>query len=109
MASLVGTLHMQYALFIDPATAFGMFQSTAILLPAIIGGVGTLWGPVVGGAFLITLGEVTNTYLGRSIAGADVLVYAAVLVIVMVAMPAGLVGLPALVRRRWRPAQEVRV
>jgi branched-chain amino acid transport system permease protein len=102
MASLIGTLHVQYALFIDPSTAFGMFQSTAILLPAIIGGVGTLWGPVVGGVFLITLGEVTNAYLGRAIAGADVLVYAAVLVVVMVAMPSGLVGLPALVRRRWR-------
>jgi branched-chain amino acid transport system permease protein len=100
MASLAGTVQVQYTLFIDPGTAFGMFTSTAILLPVIIGGVGTLWGPLIGGAFLITLGEGTNAYLGQAIAGADVMVYAAVLVIVMIAMPTGLVGMPKLFRRR---------
>jgi len=93
LTALVGTFYVQYTLFIDPQTAFGMNMSVQILLVAIAGGVGHLWGPVVGAFTLVTLGEITNYYLGASIPGIDLIVYAIFLIIIVKALPNGMVGL----------------
>ncbi len=104
MTAIVGALHVQFYLSIDPGTAFGLFQGIQIQLPALIGGLGTAFGPVVGGVVATVLSEGTNygaTVLG--IQGGDILVYGVVLLLVVLYAPRGIVGL---FRRRPRPAGE---
>jgi branched-chain amino acid transport system permease protein len=100
MAALVGTFYIQYNLFIDPAAAFGMHQSVQILLASIAGGIGSLWGPVIGGLFIIPVGEITNALFGKGTPGIDVLIYGAILAIIILYIPKGLVSLPGLLRRK---------
>jgi branched-chain amino acid transport system permease protein len=100
MTSVAGTLYMQFYQAIDPETAFGLSQAIQLQLPALIGGLGTSWGPVVGGTVMILLSESTNwgsTRLG--VAGVDILVYGLMLLIVVMYAPKGIMGLFATRRR----------
>ena len=49
MTALAGGLYMQFYQAIDPESAFGLGQAIQLQLPALIGGLGTAWGPIVGG------------------------------------------------------------
>jgi branched-chain amino acid transport system permease protein len=94
MTALAGGLYMQFYQAIDPESAFGLGQAIQLQLPALIGGLGTAWGPVVGGALMIVLSEFTNwgaTRLG--VVGVDILVYGLVLLIVVLWAPRGIVGM----------------
>ncbi len=103
MTAIAGTLHVQFYLSIDPGAAFGLFQGIQIQLPALIGGLGTALGPVVGGAITVLLSEVTNWGATRfDVEGADVLVNGIVLLLVVLYAPRGIVGLFA--RRPRVPA-----
>ncbi len=52
LTALAGTFYVQYIYFIDPNTAFNFNISVEAALVSIVGGVGTLWGPVVGTVLL---------------------------------------------------------
>ena len=101
LTALVGTFYAQYVLFIDPASTFGMFVSVKIALAAIVGGAGTLWGPVIGGLFLVPLAEVGNAQFAATLTGVDVVLYSVVLIVVAIFLPRGLVNLPEFVQARW--------
>jgi branched-chain amino acid transport system permease protein len=93
MTAVAGTLYMQFYMAIDPDAAFGLSQAIQLQLPALLGGLGTAWGPIVGGALMIFLSEVTN--LGATkleINGLDILVYGLMLLFVVLRAPKGLVG-----------------
>jgi branched-chain amino acid transport system permease protein len=99
MTALAGGLYMQFYQAIDPESAFGLGQAIQLQLPALIGGLGTAWGPIIGGALMTVLSEATNwgaTRLG--IIGVDILIYGLVLLIVVLWAPQGIVGM--LSRRR---------
>jgi branched-chain amino acid transport system permease protein len=94
MTSLAAVLYLQYYMAIDPEAAFGLAQAIQLQLPALLGGLGTALGPIVGGAVMVFLSEVTNwasTKIG--IDGLDVLVYGLMLLIVVLRAPNGIVGL----------------
>ena len=94
MTSLAAVLYLQYYMAIDPEAAFGLSQAIQLQLPALLGGLGTALGPIVGGAVMVFLSEVTNwgsTKIG--IDGLDVLVYGLMLLIVILRAPSGIVGL----------------
>jgi branched-chain amino acid transport system permease protein len=88
-----GALYAQYVGYIDPDSIMSGQLSILIALPAVLGGVGTLWGPLVGAAVLIPLSEVTRSYLGGSGRGVDLMIYGALIVVVALARPQGLVSL----------------
>src|SRR5262249_58204185 len=76
MTALAAGLYMQFYMAIDPEAAFGLSQAIQLQLPALIGGLGTAWGPIIGGAVMIFLSEVTNwggTKVG--ISGVAIFVY----------------------------------
>jgi branched-chain amino acid transport system permease protein len=98
LTAACGTFYAQYVLFIDPESVFPLSLSILICLIAVLGGVGTLWGPLVGAAVLIPLGEVTRIYLGGTGKALDLVIYGALIMVVSVLQPAGLVG----VARRFR-------
>lgn len=108
MTAVMGTFFVQVFFFIDPALAFGPVESVAILLPAVVGGTGTIWGPVVGAAILIPLGEWTSKVVrdppafldfvaGRS--GLDLMMYAILLILILLFLPKGVYGSLA---QRWQ-------
>ncbi|HET6183146.1 MAG TPA: branched-chain amino acid ABC transporter permease [Acetobacteraceae bacterium] len=101
MTALAGGLYMQFYQAIDPESAFGLGQAIQLQLPALIGGLGTAWGPVVGGALMILLSEATNWGATKAgMVGVDILVYGLVLLLVVLWAPQGIVGMLAPRRRR---------
>lgn len=107
ITSVAGAFYVQYYLFIDPDLAFGSSASIQAILPAVIGGVGTIWGPMIGSLVLGPLNDVTATILrnppeflsflqGRG--GLDVIVYGVLLIVIVLLLPQGIY--PAL-RKRW--------
>jgi branched-chain amino acid transport system permease protein len=100
-----GTFHAQYVLFIDPESALPTSLSILICLVAVLGGVGTLWGPALGAAVLIALSETTRLWLGGTGKAVDLMIYGGLIVLVAVFQPGGLMGMvDRLGRRRQRPA-----
>ncbi|MGH7321898.1 MAG: branched-chain amino acid ABC transporter permease [Candidatus Rokuibacteriota bacterium] len=103
--ALGGTFYAQYVLFVDPESVFPLSLSILICLVAVLGGVGTLWGPFLGAVILIPLSEATRVYLadvawlGGAGKALDLMIYGGLIVLVAVFQPAGLVGL---VRREGR-------
>ena len=86
-----GAFYAQYILYIAPPTTFGNDVSVSIILPAILGGMGTILGPIVGALILIPLGEFTAHFFG-GFAGIHLMVYGLILVVVILFLPEGIVG-----------------
>jgi branched-chain amino acid transport system permease protein len=103
LTAACGTLFAQFSFFIDPDSVFnGTSVSVRAALIAIVGGIGSLAGPLVGAIFVVLLEEVLNTYLSSGAAGVGPLIFGVILIAVVLARPGGLlslVKLPKLVRR----------
>lgn len=94
---VAGTGYAYFLTFLNPVGAFSILGSVTIVLSALVGGRGTLWGPVVG-AFIVQLGsEAATVYGGGS--QSRVLLFGAVLVLVVLFLPVGL--LPT-IEKWWR-------
>ena len=91
MTAVGGTIYAQYLLYIDPDTTFGVINSVEIMLRPIIGGPGTVLGPLLGSLVLTPLSEVTRTAF-QGYSGAYLMFYGAILVAVIIFMPGGLTG-----------------
>jgi branched-chain amino acid transport system permease protein len=92
LTALGGSFYAQYFSFIDPTLTFGVSVSVEILLRPIVGGPGTLLGPLLGSLVLTPLSELTR-WLIRGRPGVDVMIYGAILVLVITFLPRGLAGL----------------
>ena len=76
----------------------------------MLGGVGTLWGPALGAAVLISLSEATRISLGGTGKAVDLMIYGGLIVLVAVFQPAGFMGMVGrLGRRPGGPAPPARV
>jgi branched-chain amino acid transport system permease protein len=91
-AAAGGTLYAQKELFVDPGSTLSTSLSIKMALVAILGGVGTLFGPVLGAAVLTAIEEATRILFGGSGRGTDVVVYGLLIVLIAVYQPAGLTG-----------------
>ena len=94
-----GTFYAQYFAYIDPSLTFGVSVSIEGLLRAIVGGAGTVWGPILGSFVLTPISELARAAL-RGRAGADVMLYGLLLILVISFLPQGLMGWIARVRSR---------
>lgn len=101
MTAIGGTFYAQYFTYIGPRTVFGEIPSVQILIFAIIGGLGTVWGPAVGALLLVPVAELARANLSGSVGGAHLVLYGTVMVLVMLFMPKGIVGLAQDVLSRW--------
>jgi branched-chain amino acid transport system permease protein len=104
LTAMGGTFYAQYLLFIDPESVFPLSLSILICLVAVLGGVGTLWGPVLGAAVLVPLQEGTRVMLGGTGKALDLVIYGALIIVIAVAQPGGLMALLT----RSRPAGSAR-
>jgi branched-chain amino acid transport system permease protein len=96
-----GAFYVQVFQYIDPGIAFGPASSVEALVAAIVGGMGTLWGPVLGAAVLHLLAEATRNLFGM-LPGLNMVIYGAVLVLIVMFVPRGLSGLGRSARDAWR-------
>ncbi|MGI4849069.1 MAG: branched-chain amino acid ABC transporter permease [Janthinobacterium lividum] len=90
--ALGGSLYAQKELYIDPASVLGTGVSIKMALVAILGGVGTLFGPLAGAGILTLIEEGTRALFGGSGRGTDLIIYALLIVLIAVYYPAGLLG-----------------
>ncbi|MBQ0042592.1 MAG: branched-chain amino acid ABC transporter permease [Lachnospiraceae bacterium] len=91
-SAVAGTFYAQYYLYIDPNICFESAVSVSSITPCIIGGVGTVFGPIIGAAILEPISEFTNAALSNFV-GLNMVVYGLILVVVIMVMPKGLIGL----------------
>ncbi|HBW38051.1 branched-chain amino acid ABC transporter permease [Desulfosporosinus sp. BICA1-9] len=91
LTALAGTFYAQYFYYIDPHLVFGSEVSINAIIPAIIGGVGTVWGPIIGSLVLMPISELTRTLLA-DYSGMNLMVYGLILMIVIIYLPEGVMG-----------------
>ncbi len=90
-AAVAGTFYAQYYGFIDPSIVFAATISVEAIVPCIIGGSGTLYGPLLGALLIIPLQEICNSAF-TSISGINMIVYGAVIVAFILFCPDGVFG-----------------
>lgn len=87
-----GTFYGQFSLYVDPASFLSPHLFIQIILFTAVGGMGTLWGPVLGALLLVPVGEIIRSTVSTQYSGAHTLIYGLVFVIVILSMPHGIVG-----------------
>ena len=101
ITATAGCFYAQYFLFLDAAIAYGPWISVDALLAPIIGGAGTLFGPLAGALVIKTLGEATKLMTGGA-PGLDLVIYGLVLIAVVGLAPRGIAGLASRLVPRTR-------
>ncbi|WP_411964570.1 branched-chain amino acid ABC transporter permease [Haloferax sp. YSMS24] len=102
--ALGGAYWSMYFNTIRPDTVFALFKNVEILLPAVVGGPGTLIGPIVGSFIVTPVSEVARTTF-TNINGLDRIIYGAFLVAIVIYSPRGVVSWPSRARALWSRLQ----
>lgn len=90
LTAMGGSFYAQYVLYIDPPGSFGVLVSVDIALRTIIGGTGTIFGPILGSFVLSPMSELVQSLVGVGRSGVYMMVYGAILMIVCLVMPNGI-------------------
>jgi branched-chain amino acid transport system permease protein len=88
-----GTFYAQFVLFIDPPSVMSLQLSVMIALVTIFGGIGTTAGPILGAAVLIAMSEYARIWFSGSGRNVDLMIYGALIMLIAVYRPAGVVSL----------------
>src|SRR4051812_21955268 len=105
LAAAAGGLYAVVLLVVTPQTVFGMLTSAQALVVTLFGGVGTMWGPLIGASILVPLNETLQARLGNVIPGIQGVVYGMAVILVILLAPEGLFWR---VRDRWFARTSVR-
>ena len=103
MTAAAGVYYVQKYLFIEPGIAFGTAKSVEALFAPIIGGLGTVMGPLLGSVFIQGAGEAAKALIGPLTGdrpGVDLILFGAILIAVLAFLPRGLAGLWDALRQR---------
>jgi len=100
-----GAFYLQVYQYIDPGIAYGPHTSVEALVGAIVGGMGTLWGPVLGALSLHILADLTRNLFGQ-LPGINMVIYGSVLVLIVMFLPRGIAGLGVFTPRQWLRGQK---
>ncbi|MFO1107675.1 MAG: branched-chain amino acid ABC transporter ATP-binding protein/permease [Bradyrhizobium sp.] len=90
IAGLAGGFYAIVLLVVTPETVFGMATSAQALIVTMFGGVGTVWGPVIGASILVPLSEFLHAQLGSRVPGIQGVVYGLAIMLVISRMPQGI-------------------
>jgi branched-chain amino acid transport system permease protein len=93
LASLAGSLYAHYLNFINPST-FDLFFSIKLLIMIALGGMHNIWGAIIGAGIITFLSYEWLHYFEEF----EVIVYGAILLLVTIFLPHGLVGVPGIVK-----------
>jgi len=92
LTAIAGTIYAQYLLFLDPRTFFGPDVTIKVILFTLVGGIGSVWGPVIGAALLYPAGEWLRAAFGGQVPGLDILFYGSLVMVCCLTFPSGIVG-----------------
>ena len=92
LTAMAGTFYAQFVLFVDPPSVLPLSLSVLIALIPILGGIGTLWGPVLGAAVLVPMSELSRAYFSGSGRNLDLIVYGGLIMLISAWRPMGLLG-----------------
>jgi branched-chain amino acid transport system permease protein len=90
IAGIIGGFYAVILIVVTPATVFGILTSAQALIVSLFGGIGTVWGPVIGAAILIPLAEMLHAELGNILPGIQGVVFGVAIVLVVLFAPEGL-------------------
>jgi branched-chain amino acid transport system ATP-binding protein/branched-chain amino acid transport system permease protein len=90
VAGAIGAFYAVVLLVVTPQSVFGMLVSAQALTVAMFGGVGTVWGPVIGSAILVPLGEMLNAEVGSRLPGIQGVIFGLAIICVVLLAPEGL-------------------
>ncbi len=99
LVGMAGGVYGYYLTFIDPLGMFNILLSVQIVLSLLLGGRGTLWGPVLGAFIVEPLNEIANNDLGGG--NSRLLIFGGLLALVVLFMPRGIIP----TARRWLDAR----
>jgi branched-chain amino acid transport system permease protein len=100
LTSIAGSYFVMVVLFVDPSSSTDLSLSTAIALMAVVGGAGSMWGPLLGAWLVIALQEYTRTYLSTTGRTLDLMMFGALIILVAVVDPRGMTHLLGRAYRR---------
>jgi branched-chain amino acid transport system permease protein len=102
--SVVGSFHACYIKVIEPEDTMSLDISILIALMAMLGGAGSMWGPIIGAGILIPLKSYLKDWLGATagLVGIDLILYATIIMIISAFEPRGIWGIVEKIRRRKR-------
>jgi len=89
LSAMAGTFYAQYILYIDPGSVMLLATSIQIVLISMLGGAGSIMGPVIGAAILIPASEYTRVALGYQGTGMDMLIYGLLITLISMYYPEG--------------------
>jgi ABC-type branched-subunit amino acid transport system ATPase component/ABC-type branched-subunit amino acid transport system permease subunit len=102
IAGAVGAFYAVVLLVVTPVSVFGMLVSAQALTVSMFGGVGTVWGPVIGAAILIPLSEILHAQFGAQFPGIQGVIFGIAIVVVILVAPEGLFWrIRDAIRHRW--------
>jgi branched-chain amino acid transport system permease protein len=90
IAGAIGGFYAVVLLVVTPQSVFGMLVSAQALTVAMFGGVGTVWGPVIGSVILIPLAETLNAEAGSHLPGIQGVIFGLAIICVILVAPEGL-------------------
>ena len=93
LTALGGAVYGFFLAGVDPLGMFNYDMSARIMLMTVVGGLGTIWGPVIGTAILVPINELLRASLGTRLSGFSFVVYGVILMLVVMFLPKGLVSL----------------
>lgn len=93
IAAIAGVFYANYLLYIDPNSLFFSRISVQIALVTILGGIGNLWGPLIGATALIPLAEFARVQFGGAGRAIDLVIYGVLIITFAIFQPYGLIGL----------------
>jgi branched-chain amino acid transport system permease protein len=110
MTSLAGAFYANYIYYLHPNTLFGMGTSIELILRPIVGGLGTLFGPVIGSFILTPLSEISRAYFAKGgLEGLHLILYGALTILVVLFMPRGIiVYVQRLLKPILQPVEKIR-
>jgi branched-chain amino acid transport system permease protein len=103
LSAAAGTFYAQYILYLDPESVIILPISVQVVLISMLGGAGTILGPVVGAAILVPISEITRVELGHKGTGVDMMVYGALIWLISVYQPKGVWGFLSSLGRKRAP------
>jgi branched-chain amino acid transport system permease protein len=89
IAGATGAFYAVVLLVVTPVSVFGMLVSAQALTVTMFGGVGTVWGPIIGAAILVPLGEILHAELGARYPGIQGVILGVAIIAVILAAPEG--------------------
>jgi ABC-type branched-subunit amino acid transport system ATPase component/ABC-type branched-subunit amino acid transport system permease subunit len=108
LAAVAGGLYAVVLLVVTPEAVFGMLVSAQALILALFGGVGSLWGPVIGAFVLVPLAEGLNAKLGNVLPGIQGVVYGVAIIAIILSAPEGVYWrLRDSLSRRWQQPEPI--